>query len=1070
MVIRNGILSTVRSRGRTILFALLIFLLTLSLSLGLGLWSYCAQTLAAMDATYTSIALVEYKGENYPDQYAADETARTVFAQLGDYSQVPGVELWEPTQRGFVVTEGYLRPDGTIPYKDQVVLTVVQATQKYEQEVYTVTEEELPDEYVILDVDNDKCTVQTKDGRWEDIPYGTTLSHQTQGAQVVNRASLTLVDESQGLNMDLSRLKGKGQVYTRSMGQSIDFDTGELVSQEQLVGQRKVPAGYTGIIGKALYSYEGKSGVLVDIDPGDSGFTPEPGKRYLIHGELFDSNSSDRAVVVTDFYEGCEQSPWVAYASYQDPVFTDSLFSQYAKKYDLGNNYIQVEASDNIPALEPFQQGTLYLKEGRYPQAGETGVCTVTQDIAQQLDLELGDELPVSVMQSAQTDPFALEKTGESRAWTIVGIVNQGEGYEGRIWVSRQEALPQAPLFGYYLGRAVLKNSQAVEAVEQLEAMAPDGVEITLYDQGYATAAQPLQAMEATAQGVTFASLAGSFAVLCLFAFLFVGRQQQAVDVMVSLGTPKRKIWLWLLSGVTVVAGVAVLVGMIVSAISMQLLIWLALQGAQALYAADQRYSSGALGTTKEAELPQQVPLWPAWVAAVIVFLLALVLCALFTRVAQRKNTLNRGKSRVRAPRSGTSTAGKGAVRFAWLSARRGGWRSVVVPVVTLVLSGFLGFLMVTALGWGQQRDTLYENTTITGQFTSVNGRQYTGLMLEDPWHLWDSGLLSSMQVYDSTHFWMPDEMPDFPNTTFGNKLWSEWVSKQPELIFLNGLEVFPKFVYGQVPTITWLEGWDESFLEDPSYYNTTQSTPLPCIASQTWMEEQGIGLGDDININVQKGGTITVFPVGSYALGGTDKSVYVPLSRLCLPPWQAENPQQSAAPWEYFPGCRFTLRSSYDLEQCREYLAQEGYSVPGDLNGSRIVVVLNDYAFTQTVEALGRYITLSQILFPVLFLLMGVMGFVVSWLMVNSRRMEFAIMRGLGASPKRVFGSFFLEQMGLCLTGCVVSGVILGIWSGQPVVWLTSAGFALFYLAGCALAVRTVGKTKVFTLLTHAD
>ena len=149
MVIRNGILSTVRSRGRTILFALLIFLLTLSLSLGLGLWSYCAQTLAAMDATYTSIALVEYKGENYPDQYAADETARMAFAQLGDYSQVPGVELWEPTQRGFVVTEGYLRPDGTIPYKDQVVLTVVQATQKYEQEVYTVTEEELPFEFML---------------------------------------------------------------------------------------------------------------------------------------------------------------------------------------------------------------------------------------------------------------------------------------------------------------------------------------------------------------------------------------------------------------------------------------------------------------------------------------------------------------------------------------------------------------------------------------------------------------------------------------------------------------------------------------------------------------------------------------------------------------------------------------------------------------------------------------------------------------------------------------------------------------------------------------------------------
>lgn len=37
MVIRNGILSTVRARGRTVLFSLLILLLTLSLSLGMAL-------------------------------------------------------------------------------------------------------------------------------------------------------------------------------------------------------------------------------------------------------------------------------------------------------------------------------------------------------------------------------------------------------------------------------------------------------------------------------------------------------------------------------------------------------------------------------------------------------------------------------------------------------------------------------------------------------------------------------------------------------------------------------------------------------------------------------------------------------------------------------------------------------------------------------------------------------------------------------------------------------------------------------------------------------------------------
>src|SRR5699024_7499244 len=130
-------------------------------------------------------------------------------------------------------------------------------------------------------------------------------------------------------------------------------------------------------------------------------------------------------------------------------------------------------------------------------------------DIAKQLNLKVGDTISLSMMQSTEYDPFALGETDDTRGWTVVGIVNQASGYEGRIWVSRGENLPQAPLFGYLLGRAVLDNNRAVEAVDQMEAMAPDGVRITLYDQGYAAAAQPLQAMESTAQGVTFASLVG---------------------------------------------------------------------------------------------------------------------------------------------------------------------------------------------------------------------------------------------------------------------------------------------------------------------------------------------------------------------------------------------------------------------------------------------------------------------------------------------------------------------------------------------------------------------------------
>ena len=96
MSVRNGILSTLRAKGRTILFALLILMLTVALALGLGMWAYSGALLARMEEQYTSVALVEYMGEDYPDENAADYEARAALEVLDNetMSAVDGVELW----------------------------------------------------------------------------------------------------------------------------------------------------------------------------------------------------------------------------------------------------------------------------------------------------------------------------------------------------------------------------------------------------------------------------------------------------------------------------------------------------------------------------------------------------------------------------------------------------------------------------------------------------------------------------------------------------------------------------------------------------------------------------------------------------------------------------------------------------------------------------------------------------------------------------------------------------------------------------------------------------------------
>ena len=72
MIFRNSILSIFRSKGKTILFTLLIFSLTLTLALGVSVWSSIEQFLDDCADYFTTIALVEYMGTGYPDDTAND--------------------------------------------------------------------------------------------------------------------------------------------------------------------------------------------------------------------------------------------------------------------------------------------------------------------------------------------------------------------------------------------------------------------------------------------------------------------------------------------------------------------------------------------------------------------------------------------------------------------------------------------------------------------------------------------------------------------------------------------------------------------------------------------------------------------------------------------------------------------------------------------------------------------------------------------------------------------------------------------------------------------------------------
>lgn len=1116
MILRNGILTTLRAKGRAALFTALILLMCLSLTLGAGMWAYCSMQLMELDENYTSIALVEYMGAEYPDENASDSYAREAAQQI-DYeaiAAIEGVELWEAKDSSLGYIEGFER-QGSTAYSDNAIFEFTQFAEMWTGGDIYIPEDELPETYFAVDNSTWTARVHTPEFDSGFVPFfsvynGRMWQRDLQTREVIYFEESELPEEyvkATDFSVEYVINGEKLIVPVSKLETSHFYDaTTNLYGYEGQILQ-----GYTAITNQILYArdVEGTKAIIIDTNGFD--FVPEKGHRYTLHGQFTTSNSAHLRFSITDFYEGCETAPW------QDTTTAeaDPIFHEYAEYYKNANNYVSVEASADIASLEVFQQDIFRLSEGRFPAAGEEGVCLVSGDIARQMGLSLGDFITVNYFDSAADDRFDVSENGVSRSLEVVGISTMPEDYYGYVWVSEAVGAFGGEFFGYQIGRALLDNSSARTAAEAMQALCPEGVRVTLFDQGYSSAAQPLETMLSTATAVTIASALGALAVVFLFAYLFVGRQRETVNVLFSLGTPAAKINLWLLSGAVLISGIASAIGAWAGGMALGKIIELAFAAASNLYAVDSRYSEAAVGVVREAAGLGETPAWPALAAFSFVFILSLIFCWVFLRISRRQTAPKKGKLSVRVPKGGTSLAGRGALRFALLSARRGGWRSGVVPAVALILSIFLGILASASALWSGQMETLYRDAEISGRAVSTNGRRSTEIVVapENVRTLWKSGMLEDISVSLGFRYWFPADMPEFGSGSFAEEARNGWISRQPEIVALNGFAAAPEFIYSGTPEVEWLDGWDESFLSDPeacasllesmTFFRSgallqaeKEADTVPCLVPESIMERFGLSLGDSTNINIQyliDGDkwwyTREILIVGSFPQSGEDANIYAPLTLWCDESWITG--EEDLLPYgqrvelkfydyldrdQYFyfnsrfSTCVFTLSDASRLDELRDYLSDKGFTRVDSLRSNRTTILLFDRSFVETVGGLNRYISFSRLLFPVLFALVAVLGFIISWLMVNSRRMEFAILRGLGAGKARVFLSFFLEQALLCLTGSLLGCAALWASTGG-LDWLGAVAiFALCYLLGAALSVAAVGRTHLMSLLSERE
>lgn len=1083
MILRNGIKSNIRAKGRTALFFALIAALTFSFVLSLGVLSFSERTIARCDEAYRTIGLVEFTGGEYPDENAADDAARAAYDDVNAlFAELPeGALAWRQTRSDVVFADGFSNKSSASEYADYGVVVLT----GFGEPVYRTV-------YDFIPIEDVPRKLFGYDGEFEVV--------QDQG--YFGGANIYILTEN-------------GEEYPLD-GYNCQYDENfELVGVAVQREDRDSIFYYSARVSQVLYAADYKTDRFVNLLAGNVDFTPERGKAYIAHGVFIPKNDlagphngiMNFEIVPIKRYDG---APFAEYDGAEPEIFAET-----ADKYAKLNNCLLLDSARDINDIYEFHQGFVYADRGDIPSPDDAGACVITPDIAYGLDLSPGDEIDLTLLTSDENSRYELEVSQAKAKLRVAGITNWSDDFSGRIWAVGDGF--GSPLFGYRLGTLRLDNASAPEAAERIAALLPDGVRLTLFDQGYGDAVKPLESAINAAANVAIVSSVGTVAVLLIFAFLFVGRQSGSVRIMVSLGTPRPKIAAWLLSGAMLITAAAAALGAVAGHFALP-----------PVYAAVTKmtsdaplYSETALGIKKAAELSVSHSALPALAALLGMTLLSLLFCLAFMRRALKAGTFDRGSSRVRVPRGATSVSGRGSVRFAALSIKRDGARSLIVPAVAAVLTAAVVFLAGVFQGWQNDLDAAHGSMRVSGCAVSTNGRYYSGLIVspDNVRSLLALENIDEVYVSKTFRYWLPDEMPSFGGSSFSMEQRDDWIAAQPNITAVNALAGAKEFYYSE-PSVEWLDGWDESFLAGDGYEAfanaymisfgrkaaaenaAADEEPLPAVIGDLFAEKHGIAPGDSFSVYFREdalfGGAefpVTLRAVGVYKQLGGKAQIYVPLA-WAVPPDAifgeydpAEHQQEQIYFRNYyvsetgdrldyyfhkeitFSTCRFTFSSAGGLDEVRRELKDAGFSRVGKLGQIRMTILLNDGALIRMTETLGRYVSTGKVMTAVIAGLISACGFVISWLLINGRKQEFALMRGFGVRKRRIFASFFLEQAFLCCAGTLIGCLSLFIFGFigwlQPVA---AAAFAAFYLAGCAISVALIGRTKLMELLAAKE
>lgn len=843
------------------------------------------------------------------------------------------------------------------------------------------------------------------------------------------------------------------------------------------IDMRLADGTYSGTVNKALYAREKVENRFVMIN---DDVALETGKRYLLSGHFFSGRNNYswfNAEPMSCLYEGEEISV---------PAFTEhpglevedgNSYVKLAAKLEQTNNCFRVTRTASLEDMVPFNQLEMTIKDGRAftreEYDSQAKVLVIPDRLATFMGVKVGDKVEASLFMAGGdvygSDPSEIG-SGE---YEVVGICDYSDRYPFHVFMPDSRAAERKLQYvtGYMVGSFRIKNGCGESIAEKAEMLSEQGFRLNVYDQGYSAASEPMEELQVISMAFLAVCAVFIFSALALYGHLFVSRQRDTAATMLALGSGKPHVFSYFVSACLTVALPSAIIGCFIGKrLEGRVMVFLT-EFAEKLAEQDLRYSSSRITIVKTLAFSPDVQILIYVLAGALLVLAAALVTFVYTSGCLREKKNKKAKrSKKTAVRDVRSSHLSGLLKYSLLSIRRNVVRTLAVLLLCLVIAVFFGQLTSSLDGYREQLAAIKHDTVIKGRASDVKGHMIEGLLVGrrqiETAHEYEifADINSTLRLgyvrFEGVYINTAGEEFDLPRirlpeSAFALETLADKMTYEPRLEQTESLVHSPKFYYADCREITWCEGYsDECFAIG---YESRDQYPL-CAVPKRIIEENGIELGDVVRF---------FFVVPSDFVF---REIYLKVVASYIPASDAE---------VIYIGAERTLNAGYSsftfrladnsrLDELRQTLEDVGfkYIAPGERSAN--IVVIDDEMYLNITRSMERQIQYVSALYYSLYALAGIVGGVLAWLLVSSRRKEIANLRALGTQRARIIMNFLFEQLLLSAAG-LLTGVLIQYIAGRPLnrlqVILTAAFFGVWCLSTLVSLIVNLSKQTMESL-----